>query len=391
MSGVKVTESSAYQLLSVYSSVRLISDAVATLPMKQYRQPADLGSMPTEIPLAPWMVKPNSDVDAITFQSSIMASLLLRGNAYIVPIKNDVGQVLELWTLHPDYVNVRRPSPQLLVPRTYYILGQHLPPGTQIIHIPGIFLPNALTGLDPITFAKEAFGKNLAAQAYGAKFFAQGAMPSGVIKSPANVSKDQAKELIENWNSAHGGIRNAMRTGVLSNGAEYQPIQATPDQAQFLQTQQYGDAEIERLFGMGDPFGSSHASMTYANVEQRGIDVTRFTLMPWVYRMEQAFSALLPRGQFIKWDMESLLRPDMETLYRTVAAGMRNQMITQNEGRALVGRGPVPGGDEFLPWQPIKQAATPTVRDLEDDEYEQRRLFDVARDEHGFITTVGQR
>lgn len=365
-SGIAVNEASTIQLLSVFSSVRLIADAIATLPIKQYRQ-TSLDEQPKEIPLSSWLVRPNVDTDAIAFQTQVMVSLLLRGNAYIVPLRTKVGQVAEMWAIHPDFVAVRRATANLLAPREYFVLGQPLPSGAEMVHIPGLLLPNALIGLDPITFARESFGLGLAAQTFGAKFFAQGAVPSGVITSPTTVTTQQAKELKENWLAAHGGVRNAMMPAVLTGGASYTPISLTPDQAQFLQTRQYTDEQIEKLFGMGDPFGSKHASMTYANVEQRGIDITRFTLMPWVYRMEQAFSALLPRGQFVKWDMAQLQRPDQETLVRLVASMCRNQLATPNEGRAMLGMGPTEGGDTMLPWNPVQQAGSPTVRALEED------------------------
>lgn len=378
--GAAVTEGSALQLMSVYSSVRLIADAVATLPIRQYRKPARIGALPEEIPLVSWLVQPNVDTDSIAFQSQLMTSLLLRGNAYIVPfrapvagIPNPLGPVTELWALHPDYVSVRRNSPQLLSPRQYYVLGQIIPPGTQLLHVPGLFQANALTGLDPITFAKECMGLGLAGQDAAARFFRHGAVPTGIIKSQGTVTDPQAEEIRNRWERMHGGLKNMMRTAVLGGGAEFQQISVSPDQAQFLQSRQYSDEQIERLFGMGDPFGSAHASMTYANVEQRGIDVSRYTLMPWIYRLEQAFSSLLPRGQYVQWDMESLTRPDTESLYHYLAIALRNRMMTPNEARLRVGLPPLPpgaGGDELLPWPPPPGVPSLQMRTEDDAEIE---------------------
>jgi HK97 family phage portal protein len=195
--------------------------------------------------------------------------------------------------------------------------------------------PGALEGVDPITAAREAIGLGLAAQTYGSKFFAQGATPSGVIETPGVVTMDQARELAQQWRQAHGGLNKANLPAVLTGGARYSPISITPEQAQFLETRRYTDEQVYKLFGLTHPFSpTTGPTITYANVEQLGTDVTRFTLMPWLVRLEKAFTNLLPRPQYAKFNVDAFLRSDLRTRYESYKIGIETGFLEVNEARA---------------------------------------------------------
>ncbi len=344
--GVRVDETSSLQLLSVFSCVRVISDAIAMLPIDVYR-----GSGGKTVPLTTplWVEEPNVDTDKISFLVQTIVSLLLRGNAYWLIFRAADGRISETWTIHPDLVRVETAGMR----KRYVIGGQ--PYAGEIVHIPGLMFPGSKVGVDPITAARDAISVGLAAQTYGAKFFAQGATTSGVISAPGVVSAEQAKELAASWRAAHGGVNKAHLPAVLTGGATYTPISVTPEQAQFLETRRYTDEQIYKLFGLTHPFTPmTGPSITYTNVEQLGTDVTRFTLMPWLVRLEHAYTRLLPRPQYAKFNLDAFLRSDLRTRYESYKTGIEAGFLDVNEARAWENLEPFdstdsPGGPDSPP------------------------------------------
>jgi HK97 family phage portal protein len=193
-------------------------------------------------------------------------------------------------------------------------------------------------GINPISAARHALGLGLAAQEFGSKFFSNGAHLSGVIQVPGEMTPEQARVIAQKWGRDHSGVKNAHIPGVLSGGAEWKPIAIAPDDAQFLQTRQFSAAEIAGQMFFVDPtllgIAQSSTSLTYANLEQRGIHLTTFTLLPWIVRLERLFSALLPKAQFVKLNVGGLQRADMKTRYEAYAIGTGGApFLTQNEPR----------------------------------------------------------
>jgi HK97 family phage portal protein len=338
----QVTEDSAMGLLAVHSAVKVISDTISTLPVQIYRE---VGGQRTEVEKPPaWTTNPNVDLGRVEFIGQIVVSLLLRGNAYALIVRSPLGEVIELWPLHPDWVRVERTSFAATSTRRYTVNGVVVP-NERILHIAGMMMPGAVAGVDPITAARDAIGLGLDAQTYGAKFFQNSAIPAGVIKHPGNVTLEQAKELAEQWRSMHGGPHRSGMPAVLTAGAEYQPITITNEQAQFLETRRYTDTQVYRMFGLGNPLSTdtSASSLTYANVEQLSTDVTRYALMPWTVRVEKALSALLPRPQYWRFNFDAFLRADTKTRYEAYrVANPTAVWLTDDEIRQLEDRAPLP-------------------------------------------------
>jgi HK97 family phage portal protein len=331
--GVRVDEHTSMQLLAVFSCVRVISDSIAMLPVDVYR---GRGNQTESIPTPAWLEQPNVDTDRVAFLVQTIVSLLLRGNAFWLVTRNDGGQIVELWPMHPDMVQVESVGMR----KAFRINGQRF--DGEIMHIPAMLFPGAKVGVDPITAARDAIGLGLAAQTYGSKFFAQGATPSGVITSPGIVTPEQAKELAQSWRAAHGGVNRSNLPAVLTGGANYTPISITPDQAQFLETRKYNDEQIYRLFGLQHPFTPmSGSSMTYANTEQLGSDVTKYSLMPWIVRIERAFTKLLPRPQFAKVNLDAFLRSALRDRYESYKIGIETGFLELNEVRAWENLDPI--------------------------------------------------
>jgi HK97 family phage portal protein len=370
--GVTVNQSTALTLTAVYACVRILSGAVAGLPADAFRKTDGDRQL---VPRPPgWLTGPNPESTWFEFAERIMTSLLLDGNAFIViTVRDSLGFPAELWNLNPRVVDVKRPEGG---GATFFVwegdkrLSRFGPtnPGGDVLHIKGMN-DGGLRGISPISAAAQAIGLALSGEKYGAKFFGRGQTLSGVIQIPAQQggARETAEhiELIsEHWESKHSGTDKAHRPAVLTGGATWQPLSVTPEEAQFLETRQFQNEEIARLFGV-PPFMISDVEKTTSwgtGVEQMSIGFVRYALMPYIIRIEQALDQLLPRGQFVKLNLRGLLRADSKSESESFAKLIQNGVIDQAEVRSLLDLPPKPGlGRHWMPLNFQSITGTPTV------------------------------
>ena len=336
-SGKYVTERSAMQMTAVYCCVRILSEAVASLPLQFYRYTDDGGKeKAVEHPLYFLLHdEPNPEMTSFIFRETLMTHLLLWGNAYSQIIRNGKGEVVALYPLMPDRMKVDRDEHgRLYYEYTVYdsddVDGRK---GTNkvgrtvrlqphdVLHIPGLGF-DGLVGYSPIAMAKNAIGLAIATEEYGSKFFANGAAPSGVLEHPGTI-KDPSK-VRESWQATFGGSGNANKIAVLEEGMKYTPISISPEQAQFLETRKFQIDEIARIFRVPPHMIGDLEKSSFNNIEQQSLEFVKYTLDPWVSRWEQAMvRALLTPDEkkkyFFKFNVDGLLRGDYQNLDRIPA------------------------------------------------------------------------
>lgn len=361
--GKNVNERSAMQMTAVYSCVRILAEAVAGLPLHLYRYKQD-GGKERAIDNNLYHLlhdEPNKEMSSFIFRETLMTHLLLWGNAYAQIIRNGKGEVVALYPLMPNKMQVDRDENGEL----YYIYTRsseeaktmegvtvYLTP-RDVLHIPGLGF-DGLVGYSPIAMAKNAIGLAIATEEYGAKFFANGAAPSGVLEHPGTI-KDPSR-LRENWNSTFGGSANSGKVAVLEEGMKYTPISISPEQAQFLETRKFQIDEIARIFRVPPHMVGDLEKSSFSNIEQQSLEFVKYTLDPWVIRWEQSLSRSLlnedeKRKYFFKFNLEGLLRGDYESRMSGYATARQNGWMSANDIRELENMDKIPaedGGDLYL-------------------------------------------
>lgn len=330
--GESVTADSALKLLAVFGSISFIADLLGQLPTDHYRK---VGGVKSEVnPKAVWLDSPNPESNGQDFQTQFTASLLWAGNAYVAVLRTALGQVGEIWLLDPSQVTPRRDRAG--APIEYWIDGQ--PYRGEIQHTRAFTLPGQVVGCNPISYARETIGAGLAQQSSSASFYANGSIPSMVITSPQGPELVNAEKLKEGIDRYHRGAKNSHGTLVLTGGATAQAMTISPEDAQFLEGQNYNAAQIvTNLFRIPpDLLGyamQGTSAVTYQNLESRWTDLRRRCLGTWITKYERAMSALTPRPQFVKLNDSAFLRGDEKTQYDTFAVGITNGFLTRNEAR----------------------------------------------------------
>ena len=363
VAGKYVTERSAMQMTAVYSCVRILAEAVAGLPLHLYRYKEGGGKeKATDHPLYLLLHdEPNPEMSSFVFRETLMTHLLLWGNAYAQVIRNGKGEVVALYPLMPNKMSVDRDESGQL----YYTYtrsseeaktaetGRVILRPPDVLHIPGLGF-DGLVGYSPIAMAKNAIGLAIATEEYGAKFFANGAAPSGVLEHPGTI-KDPSR-VREAWQSQFGGSSNSGKIAVLEEGMKYTPISISPEQAQFLETRKFQINEIARIFRIPPHMIGDLDKSSFSNIEQQSLEFVKYTLDPWVIRWEQSIARTLLNPDekttyFVKFNLEGLLRGDYESRMNGYATARQNGWMSANDIRELENLDRIPpemGGDLYL-------------------------------------------
>ena len=361
--GKRVNERSAMQMTAVYSCVRILAEAVAGLPLHLYRYKEDGGKEKAiDHPLYLLLHdEPNPEMSSFVFRETLMTHLLLWGNAYAQIIRNGKGEVIALYPLMPDRMTVDRDRDGKLY-YEYTVSTDDAPTvkGTvvrlkpsDVLHIPGLGF-DGLVGYSPIAMAKNAIGMAIACEEYGAKFFANGAAPGGVLEHPGTI-KDPGR-VRESWQSTFGGSGNANKIAVLEEGMKYTPIGISPEQAQFLETRKFQINEIARIFRVPPHMVGDLEKSSFSNIEQQSLEFVKYTLEPWLVRWEQSIQRTLlspeeKKQYFAKFNVEGLLRGDYASRMTGYATARQNGWMSANDIRELENMDRIPaeeGGDLYL-------------------------------------------
>lgn len=363
-SGQVVTEKSSMQISAIYACVRILSEAVASLPLGLYMtDEKGLKTRAVDDPLYRLVHdEPNPEMSSFNFRETMMIHLLLWGNAYAQIQKNGKGEITALYPLMPDRMKVDRDEKRNLYYE--YQVEQGDAPSIkaasvirfrpeQILHIAGLGF-DGLIGYSPVAMAKNVIGMTQSCEEYGSKFFKNGAYPGGVLEHPGTL--EDPEKVRDSWNRAFGGASNAGKVAVLEEGMKYQPISFSPEQSQLSQTREYQLNEIARIFRIPPHMLGDLTKASYASIEQQSIEFVKYTLNPWLVRWEQAMSRRLldedKKGRYyFKFNVDGLLRGDYNSRMSGYAIGRQNGWLSANDIRKLEDMDMIPaeeGGDLYL-------------------------------------------
>ena len=360
--GKAVNERSAMQMTAVYACVRILSESIAGLPVHVYKY-TDSGSKEKAIKHPLYRLihdEPNPEMTSFVFRETLMTHLLLYGNAYAQIIRNGKGEVIALYPLMANRMSVDRDDKGHLYYQ-YQMQDSDAPTmknGTvilkpsDVLHIPGLGF-DGLVGYSPIAMAKNAIGLAIATEEYGAKFFANGATPGGILEYPGTVKNPEAVR--ESWTKGFSG-NNSHKVAVLEEGMKYTPISISPNEAQFLETRKFQIDEIARIFRVPPHMVGDLEKSSFSNIEQQSLEFVKYTLEPWIVRWEQSINrALLSETEkatyFVKFNVDGLLRGDYQSRMNGYATARQNGWMSANDIRELENLDRIPaelGGDLYL-------------------------------------------
>ncbi len=329
--GRAVTAEAAVTLSTVYRAFQIITTSAAQISYHPYRA----GQRLPDAQVASLLKKPCLDMTRTEFIEFTITSMVATGDAFW--LKNfgpDGYSVLDVTPLNPHEVSVNE-DPKTR--RKVYGYRGKTYTGADIVQVSLLRLPGHLTGLGPIQAAQTEIGGALDLRDYASNWFAEGTVPDGILSSEQVLTAEDAKLYREQWTKTTGNP-TADRLKVLGKGTTYEALMLKPADAQWLESQQFTTTQLARLFGTPASLmlaAVEGSAMTYSNVEQDWIAFTRFTLMGYLRKIEDALTELTVRGQEVKFNVDSLLRSDTKARYEAHQIGITAGFLTDDEARAL--------------------------------------------------------
>ena len=350
-SGKVVTADKAIQLSAVWACVRLLSESISTLPLKIYvRQPDGSRKAATDHPAYSILCRrPNSEMTPSRFMLMVVASICLRGNAFIEK-KFIANRLVSLVPLLPQNMVVKRLTTGALEYKYTENGNERVIPVKNIMHIRGFGL-DGVCGMMPMKTGRDVIGSAMAVEESAAKIFEQGLQSSGFL-SAENALTEEQRERLRRYMAAFTGSKNAGKIMVLEGGLKYQGVTMNPEDAQMLESRAFSIEEICRWFRV-PPFMVGHTtkqSSWASSLEGMNLQFLTHTLRPLLVNIEQEIGRCLLDSDdevFAEFSVEGLLRADSAGRAAYYTSALQNGWMSRNDVRRLENMPPIEGGDIY--------------------------------------------
>ncbi len=340
-SGELVNENTAFASSAMMAAVTLLADAIAVMPLELMRERAGrLERLPTPSVL----IKPNEHQTMFDFIHQTVLMLALHGCSYIYAPRRPGELPPEMKNVHPNQIKD-------LIDDTdgtlTYSIGQQKYSMKEIRSIHWVLFPGRTRGLSPLEVQRNTVGMGLAMDRFLAQFYGEGATPSSVLETDQRITPDQADLMRQTWEDSHYKRR---RPAVLTGGLKWRSITTSASDMQMIEHRESIIRDIARAYRipLHMIIGSGGNSQTYQNVEQSGINFVRYTLLPWMRRIEDAISEMLPLTQKVLFNPNEFLRADLTTRVNAQRIQILSGTLSPNEARQQENREPYEGGDAFV-------------------------------------------
>lgn len=330
-----VTRRDPRALDAVYRALQILESSIRQLSIDLWRgnEPIPAAKLPL------WLRRPSLSLSSFgAFTAETVSSLAQRGNAYWLIKRDPAGDIICLDVLDPTRVIVNFDRARR--GRIYDYDGKRLKP-EEITHLRLTHTPGELLGLSPLQTCAHTIKGALDTQTYAAQWTKTAGVPSGILTTDQPLSKEQAEEYKKQANKA---LQYENGIAVLGSGLSYRKLLFTPAEIQYLESQRDAVTKIARMFGIPAKMllaAVDGSSDTYSNVEKENQQFARLTLMAYIGEIEDALTALTPRGQQVRFNLDGLLRSDTKTRYEAHQIGINAGFLTIDEVRAIEGLQPI--------------------------------------------------
>lgn len=384
-SGMRVGPEHAMQLPVVFACVRVLAETFGVLPIKLYRRGSDGKKKPVT---KHWLLDllcgaPNQWQTPYEWREMLQGHLALRGNAFNRIVSAPDGSIRALIPMHPDRMRLEPLAGKSEFDFRYKYTDRNgdvtYYAASEIWHLRGLS-SDGVVGLNPIELARESVGLGLAAQGYGARFFANDATPGGGwIEFPGTFKDKAARENFrESYQNAQLGV-NRGKAAVFEGGMKWHALGVTNKDSQFLEARQFSVSDIARMFRVQPHLVGDLSKATFSNIEQQSLEFVIYTMTPWAARWESSIKSQLLLSDDadieVEFDFAALLRGDAAGRSAYYHNGILDGWMTRNEARASENMEPMDALDEpLMPLNmvPVSQAGKTGPVDPENPAVEQK-------------------
>ena len=348
-SGQRVNPDNALTVGAVFACVRVISEAVASLPVILYEKQERGRRRAEGHPVFALLHdQPNPDMTATTFFETCQSHIETWGNAYAQIVRAAGSKrPLELWPLSPNRVRPERLVNGEIVYQYRDENNDEITLASEdVLHVPGLGF-DGIVGYSPVHQARQTIGGAMAAEKFAGSFYGNGSKPGGVLEYPGRLAEDDIERVRKSWSEKYQGAENAGKTAVLEQGMTYKPLSIPPEQAQFLETRRFSVEEVARWFNVPPSKIGDNSHATFNNVEQFQLSFIQDTIRPKLVKWEQEIRRkLIPARSplFAEFMIEGALRADIKTRYEAYSRARQWGWLSVDDVRERDNLNPLPDG-----------------------------------------------
>lgn len=325
------------RLVPAFAAVRLISDSIATLPLQQFRRTPN-GRQP--MPLARAIEAPSAYGTRVEWVQRALTSALITGNAY--GLKTGYDRETAGWS-SVEWIDPTKVRDSDDGSGEWIYNGSRRLDAREVLHIPALVVPGKRCGVSPMAVARSAVEAGLRAQDFTESWFANRAVPGMVFR---NEARELTAEVAQ---KAKDRLTATLRSGepfVTGKDWSLDVLKMPAEDAGFVAATRLTATQIASIYGIPPEMigGESASSLTYSTVELNQIAFLTNTLRPWITRLEAALSSLLPNPQFVRFNVDALLRVDTKTRWEIHKVRREIGAANIDEIRALEDEAPLPDG-----------------------------------------------
>lgn len=278
----------AMLLSTVYRCVDVISDSIAQLPLETFKVDSDGFKQPyLDHPVYSLLNdEPNEDMTRFTFFKTMVASVLLKGNAYAYIERDYRGNAIQLIYLPVHSVSIVWIVDNGGVKRKRYkVVGfRDLIQPKDMIHILN-FSYDGIIGVSTLTHARQTLSISTDSEQHAQNFFANGAGMSGVLTvEGVRMNDEQRDQNYREWQKRV--INNSNGVVILEGNMKYQPITINPKDSQLLESRQFNVVDICRFFSVSPVKAFDLSKSSYATVEATQLAFLTDTVAPMLTKIE---------------------------------------------------------------------------------------------------------
>lgn len=360
-----VSDGQAMRVAAVWACVRLLSTAVAMLPLSLYRKDGEKNVIDVNHPVHKLLsVRPNYWQSSFEFWQMVVAHVLTKGNFYAQKVM--LGkEITDLIHLNPNRVTPKMDRGTI----TYEYARDGEAPiifkQNEIFHVRGLCL-DGLKGMGVLEYARNSIAAAVHMEMHGASMMNNGATPSGVLHTELELSDEAFARIRKDFEENYMGANNSGRPMILEGGLQWQQLSMNAEDLAFIDQRKLTRSEIAMFFGVpphmiGDiERGTSWGS----GIEQQNLGFLVHTLMPYLINIQQTcLRDLLPLAEqpkfVVKFDTSLLTRADFVARQNGLQIMARNGVLSQNDWRKIEGYDPIPGteADQYRVTGPGASAA----------------------------------
>ena len=351
--------------ITYFTCLKVLSESVAKLPLKLYRETERGMERARDMPLYNILkLRPNKNMTATTFWATVEAIKHHYGNAYVYPYYRTARAAPELMILDNNHITVYDDNAKIISDsrQIWYLYSEPVTgrtykiPESDILHFKTYMSFDGITGLSVREILKATIDGAGRGQDFINSMYKNGLTGKVAVEYTADLDDAHRRKLISTIKTA-SEAEDAINYIPIPWGVKLSPLNLKLTDAQFIEIKKYTALQIAGAFGIKPNQLNDYDKSSYANSEQQQQAFLVDTLLVNLKGIEEELTTKLltdeqvARGYFFKFNVDAILRASFAERMEGYNKARQNGWLNANEIREKEDMPQIPddeGGNAYL-------------------------------------------